>query len=438
MMRILFVVHAFVPESIGGVELHCHYLAAALAEKGHDAAVFARQADATKPDYELEKRRQGSLTVWRVNHCYRDVVTFAGTYRNERIDGIFDQVAEQWRPDIVHVHHLIGLSTGIFERTKHRGLPLVLGLHDYWFGCPRGQRIRNGLRLCDDIDRNLCVPCLKPQNYEVRTLHGSFVQWLRRLQAPTYRPGLRILRQYDADMRRALALPDAVVTPAHFHREMYAHYGVDPNKVHIVPYGFPKPAFAGMERRRGEPFRVGFVGTLIPSKGVHILLEAYRLLGRPDVMLEIHGPSVPYHGDAGYLDRLKEAAAGIPGTIRFHGRYDPADAPRILSSLDALVVPSLWYECAPLVIREGFLAGVPVVASGHGGMAEAIDHSVNGLLFRPGNAGDLAVQLRLLLEKPDLWQRLAQYPQRVASVEDGTALHLDLYQSLLGDRDREA
>ena len=66
-------------------------------------------------------------------------------------------------------------------------------------------------------------------------------------------------------------------------------------------------------------------------------------------------------------------------------------------------------------------------------MAEAIDHGVNGLLFKPGDAADLARQLRLLLEKPDLWQRVAEHPQRVASVEDGTALNLDLYRSLLGD-----
>jgi len=437
-MRILFVVHTFVPESIGGVELHCHYLAGALAEKGHEAAVFAREADDTRPDYDLQVRRQESLTVWRVNNCHRDLVAFAGTYQNQRIDGIFDQVVEEWRPDVVHVHHLIGLSTGILEITKRRGLPLVLGLHDYWFGCPRGQRIRDGLTLCDHIDRNICVRCLKPQNYEARTLGGSIVKWLRRLRVPTHRRGMRILRQYDTDMQRVLALPDVLVTPAHFHRDMYSQYGVDLRKVHIVPYGFPKPAFAGMERRRSQPFRIGFVGTLIPSKGVHVLLEAYRLLGRPDVILEMHGPWVAYHGDRDYLDRLKVAAAQIPGTIRFHGRYDPVDAPRILSSLDALVVPSLWYECAPLVIREGFLAGVPVVASGHGGMAEAIEHRVNGLLFKPGDASDLATQLRLLLDDSDLWQRLAEYPQRVASVEESTALHLDLYRSLLGDRDAKA
>src|SRR5262249_45745188 len=152
LMRILFVTHAFVPESVGGVELHCHHLASALAAR-HAVPLLTRQADPAKPDYALEETRQAAVAVWRLKHCSRDVGAFAETYRNERIDDVFEGLVERWRPDLVHVHHLIGLSTGILERTKRRGVPLVLGLHDYWFGCPRGQRIRDGLKVCHEIDR---------------------------------------------------------------------------------------------------------------------------------------------------------------------------------------------------------------------------------------------------------------------------------------------
>ena len=429
-MRILFVVHGFVPDRVGGVELHAHYLAAALAAR-HAVGVLAWASDPTKPDYALEERRQDGFTTWRLNHRFTDLATFAGIYRNARIDELFEGIVDRWRPDLVHVHHLIGLSAGILERTKGRGLPLVLGLHDYWFGCPRGQRIRDGLVVCHEIDRNLCVPCLKPQNYELRAPRRPLGAWLRHLRLPTRRRGLRILRQYDADMHRLLALPDAIVTPSAFHREMYRRYGIDAAKVHVLPYGLPTAAFVGVGRQATPHFRIGFLGTLIPSKGPHVLLEAYRLLGRADATLDVYGNWVPYHGDTGYLDRLREAAARIAGTVRFHGRYEPADVPRILASLDAVVVPSLWYECSPIVIREAFLAGVPVVASGHGGMAEAIDHGVNGLLFRPGDASDLAAQLRRLVEEPALGGRLAAHPKQVASIAENALRHLMLYESLV-------
>lgn len=431
-MRVLHVVHAYVPESVGGVELHCDRLAGALAAQEHAVAVLTRQADPEQPDYALDESERGRLTVWRINHCFRDLATFAGTYRDGRIDTLFDGLVERWRPDLVHVHHLIALSTGILERTKRRGLPLVLGLHDYWFGCPRGQRIRAGLKLCREIDRTLCVACVRPQDYELYAARSPLGAWLRRLRLPTRGRGLRILRQYDADMQQALALPDAVVVPTAFHGEMYVRYGVDAGKVHVIPYGLPTAGFGQVARSRADHFRIGFLGTLIPSKAPHLVIEAYGLLARPDVTLEIHGNWVPFHGDTGYLERMRKAARTIPGTIRFHGRYEPADVPSLLASLDVLVVPSLWYEGAPIVIREAFLARVPVITSGHGGMAELIEHGVNGLLFMPGDAADLAAQLRRLITEPGLRQRLADHPQRVLSIEENAARHLELYRSLAG------
>jgi glycosyltransferase involved in cell wall biosynthesis len=443
-LRLLYVVHGFVPEAVGGVELHAHYLATALGPD-HDVGVLVWRTSADLPDYEVEESRQDGLTLWRLNHRYLDLVAFRGIYRNERIDGIFEDILEAWQPDLVHVHHLIGLSVGILERTKRRGLPLVLGLHDFWFGCPRGQRIRDPLLVCHEIDRRLCVPCLKPQNYEARAPRRPLLGWLRRVRPPTRRRGLAILADYDADMHRVLALPDAVITPSRFHRDMYTRYGVNERKIRIIPYGLPAAAIAGARRgggtgtatprggaaARDAPLRIGFLGTLIPSKGAHVLLDAYRRLGRPDVALDFHGAWVPFHGDAGYLDRLKADAAAIPGAIGFHGRYEPDDVPRILATLDVLVVPSVWYESYSIVIREGFLAGVPVVASDHGAMAEAIEDGVSGLLFTPGDAADLARQLARLLDDAALRQRIAAYHHDVSSIETNASRHLELYEALL-------
>lgn len=434
-MRILLVVHGLPPEAVGGVEQQCHFLAVALGRE-HSVGVFCRRADQERPDYALDEQRREGFTVWYLNHRYSDLTSFTGIYRNRRIDDIFDTVLGQWSPDIVHVQHLIGLSLGIMERTKARGIPLVLSLHDFWFGCPRGQRIREGLKLCETIDRRLCVACLKPQNYEIRSPRRPLMRWLATLRAPTRRRGRAILRRYDADVRRVLALPDAIVTPARSHLRMYLGYGVDGRRAHVIDCGLAPAAAARTESPRGRPHRVGFLGTLIPSKGPHLLLEAYRLLARPEVTLDFYGAHLPFHGDTGYLDRLKAAAASIPGTIRFHGRYEAAQVPDILASLDVLVVPSLWYECSPIVIREGFRSGVPVIAAGHGGMAEAIEHGVNGLLFAPGSAADLAAQLRRLLDDPELWRRLAAYPHRVTTIDQYAARHLELYRRLLGERGR--
>jgi glycosyltransferase involved in cell wall biosynthesis len=437
-MRILYVVHGYVPEAVGGVELHAHYLATALASR-HEVGVLAWRKDPEALDYDLEETRQDGVTVWRLNHTYRDRASFRGIYRNERIDELFDEIVGTWGPDLVHVHHLIGFSIGILERAKKRGLPLVLGLHDFWFGCPRGQRIRNPLVVCDTIDRRQCVRCLKPQFFEMRAPIRPLTEWFGRLRLPTRSRGVKLLTDYDEDMHRVLSLPDVVITPSLFHREMYVRYGLEKCNIRIIPYGLPKEAFTAGRRTeiaeraaaRKDTMRIGFLGTLIPSKGAHVLLEAYRQLHRPEILLDFHGAWVPFHGDFGYLDRLKATAAAMRGNIRFHGRYEQAEVSKILQACDVLVVPSVWYESYSIVIREGFLAGVPVVASGHGAMKEAIEHEVSGMLFTPGDAADLARQLARVLDDPDLRQRIVAYPHDVSSVETNAAIHVDLYEGLL-------
>jgi glycosyltransferase involved in cell wall biosynthesis len=85
---------------------------------------------------------------------------------------------------------------------------------------------------------------------------------------------------------------------------------------------------------------------------------------------------------------------------------DRAGVTAALADDDVLVVPSRWYENSPNVILEAFAAGVPVVAAGHGGLAEMVRDGVDGLLFRPGDAAALAAALRRLAAEPGLLAQL--------------------------------
>jgi len=96
---------------------------------------------------------------------------------------------------------------------------------------------------------------------------------------------------------------------------------------------------------------------------------------------------------------------------------------------DWIVVPSIWWENAPLVIEEARAAGRPVICSGVGGMAERVAHGVRGLHTPPGDAAALAETLRTAAEDPKLWGRLARR-QRPADHADFVAAHLALYHTL--------
>src|SRR4029077_20120414 len=104
-----------------------------------------------------------------------------------------------------------------------------------------------------------------------------------------------------------------------------------------------------------------------------------------------------------------------------HGSVPHDRMPEHLNRLDVLVLPSVWLENSPLVIKEAFAAGLPVVTSDLGGMREKVRGEVDGLLFEPGNAPALAAQLRRLQSEPGLFERLRSGIAAPAAIEHDAA-----------------
>jgi rhamnosyltransferase len=131
----------------------------------------------------------------------------------------------------------------------------------------------------------------------------------------------------------------------------------------------------------------------------------------------IHGPSFSFHGDNSYLDRLR-ALARDDLQYRFYGAFDRSELKDILAGLDVVVVPSVWWETYGITMREAMLAGVPVLATDLGAMQEALKPTGLDLLFRPGDADDLAGKLRALIENEELYRRASQLRSRVDGLDD--------------------
>jgi len=102
-----------------------------------------------------------------------------------------------------------------------------------------------------------------------------------------------------------------------------------------------------------------------------------------------------------------------------------------MTGVDWVVVPSLWWENAPLVILESFRHRKPVIAADIGGMAELVQHGRNGLLFRRGDAGDLARIMSRAATEEGLWSSLRGGIAPVATMTDVAAAHARLYAQLL-------
>jgi glycosyltransferase involved in cell wall biosynthesis len=151
----------------------------------------------------------------------------------------------------------------------------------------------------------------------------------------------------------------------------------------------------------GENLRVGFVGRLIPHKGVDVLLHAVSSDAR--LHLEVFGA-----GPEEERLRALTSTLGIAERVSFHGYVDEADVPGVYRRFDVLAVPSVampgWIEQFGRVVVEAQASGVPVVASESGALPDVVGGS--GLLVPPGDADALCAALRRFLDEPGLWERL--------------------------------
>jgi GT2 family glycosyltransferase len=333
-------------------------------------------------------------------------------YRDPRAAAAAAAVIEATKPDVVHIGHLHGLSTGIVSEARRLGAPVVFTLHDFGTLCALGQLVNLDLEVCVGPSPRRCLGCV-----------GGHVAVARTLSRLTGAGAARVDRRLRA-MREVLRQADVLTAPSRFVRDRMAALGV--GGIRVLPLGHDPVTLSPRKLAADERLRVGFLGTLLPSKGVHVLAQAFRDLADPRLQLRLHGAFAPYHGDTGYERRVREILGPLADEA-LRGPFPHGRLGEVLSEIDILVVPSIWEENAPLVLQEAFLARIPVVVSGHGGLAEAVRDGTSGLHFRPGDPAELARALRRLAGDPALRGRLAAQAPAVPSMDDHVRALTGLY-----------
>ncbi len=427
-MRLLLVHHAYPPEGTGGSETYTEALARRLA-LDHDVTVLHRSTDPERPDHDLRSSLRDGVRAVSLNNLHRDVPGFE-SYRDPRAAAAAARVMDEVRPELVHVGHLTGLSTGVVFEARRRGLAVVITLHDFWTLCPLGQLLDVRLEVCPGPTPRRCLGCVGPQVATTSSAARAvgrglpFAGAMGRLVSRRGRSGEGRVADRLLEMREVLRAADVLISPSKFLRDRMNALGVA--GIEVLANGHePLEALP----RAGDPgrrVRFGFVGSAIPSKGVHVLAEAFRLLDDPRAALAVHGPFVPYHGDRGYEARVRRQLGPAAGEV-LRGPFAHHDLGRILAGLDVLVVPSIWEENAPLTVQEAFLARLPTLVSDHGGLAEMVREGVDGLRFRPGDPFDLARAMRRLLDDPGLRERLGREPPAVPTMDEHVPALLELY-----------
>jgi glycosyltransferase involved in cell wall biosynthesis len=453
--RLLHVVHDFLPRYRAGVEIYAAELCRELARR-HHVTVLTTDYDPSAPHGELSWRVYDGLPVVEIRNNWEGG-TFDASYRSDAINARIDHVLETVRPHVVHVHTLLNLSLDLPALARRRGMKVVTTLHDYTLVCPSGgQRIhRAESHICHDIDVHRCARCFPETVFHTKLTVGRLLRQksagaARRLAASLHRRMPRVTRAVaaraaqtvpvnveatDIDRRlvaarNAMANTGLFVAPSASMADEYRRLGVESDRITVADYGFTAAAVPRSNTATTGPLRVGYVGSLVWHKGVHVLAAAVQQLrhAKVEVRLQVHGDPAQ---DPGYVESLRAATSGA--SVEFRGRFEPAQRADIYANLDVLVVPSLWLENSPLVIHEALMAGVVVIGSDIGGIPGLIRHDVNGLLVQPGSAEALAAALQRLAADRELLERLRRTPHRIKSIEDDAGEWERRYDAVMGE-----
>jgi glycosyltransferase involved in cell wall biosynthesis len=276
-------------------------------------------------------------------------------------DRLVDVLREE-SSDIVHVMHPLRLPQA-FKAAERLKLPVVTHIADFYYLCPRVTLLRPDGSLCPTAETG--AACTS----------ACFIE-----------PGA----ERYAWAKKLLARASGVVSPCRWTIERYAAEGFDTTAWHHVPWGTD---YAVHETRPepppGDELVLGFIGTLLPHKGPHVVAKAMRLLPDLPIRLLLYGGS--FHEDE--YERELRTIAGDDKRIVFAGSYDHSDLSSILAKLSAVVIPSIWYENLPTTGLNAIAARVPLVTSDLGGMKELIDDYDCGFTYPAGDPEALATLL---------------------------------------------
>ncbi len=349
-MKILLVSSGFPPNGCRGTEYSTHQLATGLAARGHRVSVFCPIRDGDRPRYTIERSSRHGVDLIEVHNADDPRGSFAESYRNERIEAIFDALLAELAPDVVHYLHLLeGLSAGLPLICARRGIRTLVTLTDFALLCHRGQLFDQRLGQCGGPhDAATCARCIRaPDPFDSRPSVRRGKSALAHLAAAAGGLGLVVTRKDVAARERSieavLRSVDHFIAPTRIMAYTFLRAGVARDRLTQLYQGIDeRPYRAASRQPDAQGFRFGFFGQFEPHEGLHRLFEAVALL-QHRLPESIEPWSVYLYGNsaAGRNRRYVDWSwrNELSERIRFRGSFEPLEAPRILTALDALVVP---------------------------------------------------------------------------------------------------
>lgn len=409
--RIVHVVHGWPPWDRAGTETYARGLAVRQAAS-REVAVYARVADPLRERGEATELLDHGARVRLVvnNFTQRDPLS-RNAIRDARIAKDFGRFLDEQTPELVHVHHLAGHSAALAGLLRARRIPYVFQLQDWWPLCARTNLLDASRRPCPGPEPARCTRCLPLTGVAPAALWSNL-----------------LYRRRASALRRALAGAAAVVMGSEAIRDSFRALGwLRPDEGQVIPYGIEPPPPPAARGPAALPLRFATVGSVMPHKGVHVAVAAFRDVDPASATLDVWGD------DHLLPDYARELRALASPAVRFRGTFEEAAREEVFAGMDVLLAPSLGLESFGLAAAEAQARGVPVVASRRGALVERVRDGLDGALFDPDDAGALAREVARLAAAPAIVDRWKSALPAVATM-DAHALAIDAVYAAVRSR----
>jgi len=369
-----------------------------------------------------ERKCPGSVRVFEIVNS-SDVVLMGGVSHPERIlhpfcdlaDSALVRLLDRLRPQILHVHSLMGIPKSLLSLARCRGIRICYTTHDYYGLCPTVNFVKSDQSVCAGASARACWECnahaysrLELFLHSLTTLYAvrKWVVKARDFLKKWYRlaphPLVSNSRSNHADVHLYGELQQ-------YYQRLFSqiHYFVFNSRISAERFQKALPGISGsvlavtirdiQDRRRPltvdkKRIRIGYMGGESVAKGYPLLLDALHDLlrrGKTNWGLTVWGVS---------------ALPGILGDrIRLGHDFQRSELANVYGSMDLLVVPSIWYETFGLVVLEALSFGVPVLVSDTVGAQDLVKALDPAFVYAGGRDG-LVETLGKLLDDVSMLQ----------------------------------
>ncbi len=318
----------------------------------------------------------------------------------------FLQLLKHNKPDLIHFHNLNNTSLISQMSTTQTTVRTV---HDSRLFCPMEFRMKNNGELCNEAAGLNCLACMSDFQMD----NDESITRLK-----------QTMQEIEATKQVSI-----LVTPSNYIREQLILNQVDDSKIIVIPPFLLNEIDTSSSHMEKETTDVLFVGRIVRSKGLHLLLESLVELPN-DTTLTIVGDGPDLNNNIELSRRLK-----LGNRVSFVGWANSNQLSHYYRRSKVLAVPSMGPEAFGLVGLEAMAEGKPVVAFDSGGINQWLVDGINGYLVSRGNVEDLTDKIGRLINNQDLRNSFGHNGLSMIHETFNRKAHVDrlltIYQSIL-------